>query len=158
SRQIELFPISDGCPASASGALPAKTSALPTPRAKASRASAAGSTSRPSASSESAALVGSLLKTALTSELAAQPGCAASWKHSATPAGRSWFVARTSAPTTRGPGHGSSDATSSRLPTPITNPHGGQSNPGLKAKGVISPALGPLLEIASGRRDPGRYR
>ena len=47
---------------------------------------------------------------------------------------------------------------SSRLPTPITNPTGGQSNPGLKAKGVIYPAMGPLLEISAGRQEPGRYR
>lgn len=35
---------------------------------------------------------------------------------------------------------------------------GGQSNPGLKAKGVVYPAMGPLLEISAGRMDPGRFR
>jgi hypothetical protein len=44
------------------------------------------------------------------------------------------------------------------LPTPICNPSGGQSNPRLKAKGVIYPAMGPLLAIAAGEMEPGRYR
>jgi len=35
---------------------------------------------------------------------------------------------------------------------------GGQSNPGLKAKGVVYPAMGPLIEVAAGRMEPGRFR
>ncbi len=99
----------------------AKTSAAQTPKAKASKASVAASTSKPSASSESAVLVGSLLKTALISELGALTPSSLRWKHSATPAGRSWFVLETSAPTTSGPEAGSSDATLHKLPTPMAS-------------------------------------
>lgn len=45
------------------------------------------------------------------------------------------------------------------LPTPIASfQMSGQSNPGLKAKGVIYPAMGPLIEISAGRQEPGRFR
>ncbi|MFS0771010.1 hypothetical protein [Sphingomonas sp. 1P08PE] len=45
------------------------------------------------------------------------------------------------------------------LPTPIASSQmTGQSNPGLKAKGVIYPAMGPLIEIVAERLDAGRYR
>lgn len=158
SQQIELFPTLDDFRPSSSEARPARTSAQPTPKAKASKASGQASTSRLSVSSEKSALVGSLLRTALISELEAQTSYSLHWKNSATPAGRSWSVLATSEPTMSARDHGSSGATSSRLPTPITNPSGGQSNPGLKAKGVIYPALGPLLEISAGRMEPGRYR
>lgn len=48
---------------------------------------------------------------------------------------------------------------SSNLPTPIASfQMSGQSNPGLKAKGVIYPAMGPLIEISAGRMEPGRFR
>lgn len=85
-----------------------RTSAPPTSRVKASTVSAAGSTSKPSGLSTNADLVGSLLKTALISELAAQTGSSLSWKNSATPSGHSWFVLETSGPTTSGPEAGSS--------------------------------------------------
>lgn len=49
----------------------ARTSAAPTPKAKVSKAKGRGSSSKPSASSEKSALVGSLLRTALISELGA---------------------------------------------------------------------------------------
>lgn len=153
-----FFTISGFYPESLLEVLPAKTSVQPTPKAKASKASGAASTSRLSASSEKSALVGSLLRTALISELAAQTSSSLHWKPSATPAGRLWSVLQTLEPITNGPDHGLSGATSPKLPTPITNPSGGQSNPGLKAKGVIYPALGPLLEISAGRMEPGRYR
>lgn len=153
-----FFAISGFYPQSSSEALLAKTSVPPTPKAKASKATGAASTSRPSASSERSDLVGSLLRTALISELGALTSSSLHWKNSATPAGRLWSVLATSVPTMSALDPGSSDATSPKLPTPITNPSGGQSNPGLKAKGVIYPALGPLLEISAGRMDPGRYR
>lgn len=164
SRQIDLFETSDIFQTLSSEARPARTSAAPTPRAKASKASEAASTSKPSASSEKSDLVGSLLRTALISELGALTQSSLRWKRSATPAGRMWSVlvmdeaAPASGPTTSGLAHGSSGAISAKLPTPICNPSGGQSNPGLKARGIIYPALGPLLEIAAGRMDPGRYR
>lgn len=116
SRQTSLFEILGDCPPSSSEALPARTSARPIPKAKASTARAPGSISRPPGSSETAALVGSLLKTALICELAAPTGCSARWKLSATPAGRSWYVLETSAPTTnvRDPGSSVATPTSSR--------------------------------------------
>lgn len=82
-EQMALFPTSS------SEARPAKSSPA--------SAGAAGSTptacsSRPSVSSESADLAGLLLRTALTSALAAQTGFLGNWKRRATPAGRSWWV------------------------------------------------------------------
>lgn len=150
---LELFPTSS------LGRPPAKTSAAPTPKAKASKASGRASSSKPSALSEKSDLVGSLLRTALISELEALTPCSARWRESTTPAGRPWFVVETSAPTTTDRALGSSAAISPSLPTPIASfQMGGQSNPGLKAKGVIYPAMGPLLEISAGRMDPGRFR
>lgn len=117
--QSASLPTSDACPESSSDRLLARTSVAPTPRVKASKASDPDFISRPSASSENAALVGSLLRTALTCELGVLTPCSMHWKRSATPAGRSWYVLRTSAPTTNAPGPGSSAATSNRLPTPM---------------------------------------
>ncbi|AYC99992.1 hypothetical protein [Neorhizobium sp. NCHU2750] len=125
-QQIDLFGMVTVYPTSSSAARRAKTSAAPTPKVKASKVSAAASTSTPSASSENAALVGSLLKTALISELGALTPSSLRWKHSATPAGRSWFVLATSEQITSDPDAGSSDATSNRLPTPV-KPNGGRS-------------------------------
>lgn len=125
-RQGDLFPTSASSPTSSSEARPARTSAALIQRAKALKASAPASSSKPSASSESAALVGSLLKTALISELGALTPCSLRWRQSATPAGRSWFVLETSEPTTNGRDAGSSGATSSRLPTPV-KPNGGRT-------------------------------
>lgn len=112
--QMELFP------ELSSEVRPAKTSPAPTPRAAASKEPGRASSSKPSASSERSALVGSLLRTALTSELGALTGCSVSWRTSATPAGRSWSVATTSAPTMSGSGLGSSAATSPSFHTPTT--------------------------------------
>lgn len=121
SRQIDFFEISDSFQTSSSEAHPARTSPAPTPKAKASKAKGAGSTSKQSASSESAALVGSLLRTALISELGALTPSSLQWKNSATPAGRTWFVLATSEPTMSGRGAGSSVAMSSKLPTPMAS-------------------------------------
>jgi hypothetical protein len=127
SRQIDLFQILGISQASLSGAPPARTSPAPTPRARASKASAAASISKPFASSEKSALVGSLLKIALISELEAQTACSLRWRQSATPAGRSWCVLamgeaeQASEPTMNGRGPGSSDATLTRLPTPMAS-------------------------------------
>lgn len=118
SRPTACEPTLELFPTSSLGLPPARTSAAPTPRAKASTAKGRGSSSKPSASSERSALVGSLLRTALTSELAAQTGFSVSWRASTTPAGRSWSVVKTSAPITSASGPGSSDATSRSLPTP----------------------------------------
>lgn len=119
STQTSLFEISDAFPTPSSAARPARTSAPRTPKAKASKAKGRVSTSKPSALSENAVLAGSLLKTALICELEAQTGCSASWKASATPAGRSWYVLATSERTIRDPGHGSSASTLGSLPTPM---------------------------------------
>lgn len=116
-----FFEISGFYPESLSEALPAKTSAPPTPKVKASKASAAASTSKQPASSEKSALVGSLLRTALISELEAQTSPSLHWKNSATPAGRLWSVLATSAPTMSGPGLGSLGATLHKLPTPMAS-------------------------------------
>jgi hypothetical protein len=43
------------------------------------------------------------------------------WRQSATPAGHAWFVLETSEPTTNGRVLGSSDATSTKLPTPMAS-------------------------------------
>lgn len=125
SRQINFFEISEDFRPSSSEALPARTSPAPTPKAKASKVSGAVSTSKPSASSESAALVGSLLRTALISELGALTQSSLHWKHSATPAGRSWYVLGTSEQTTKGRDAGSSDVTPAKLPTPVSQSQNG---------------------------------
>lgn len=119
SRQTDFSEILESFRPSLSEVPRARTSAAPTPKAAASKAKGLGSTSKPSASSENAALVGSLLKTALISELKALTPCSLRWKHSTTPAGRSWFVLQTSVPITSDPDHGSSDAISRKLPTPM---------------------------------------
>src|SRR6185312_14732119 len=128
-RQTEFWPISDTSPRSSSEVLPARISAQPTPRARASKANEAASTSKPSASSERSALVGSLLRTALISELGALTPCSLRWRASATPAGRLWSVLVTSVPITSGHALGSSGATLSRLPTPTATQYGSQSYP-----------------------------
>ncbi len=120
-RQADFSTILDGFRPSLSAVPHAKTSAAPTPKAVASKVSGRASISKPSASSESAALVGSLLRTALISELGVLTPSSMRWRQSATPAGRSWFVLETSEPTTSVPGHGLLDATLSRLPTPMAS-------------------------------------
>ena len=120
SRQLALFPTLESCPTSSSAARRARTSPAPTPRAKGSRASGRASTSKPSAWSEIAALAGSLLKTALISELAVLTGCSLSWKRSATPANRAWWVLTALGPTIFANGHGSSATTLNSLPTPVS--------------------------------------
>jgi hypothetical protein len=70
--------------------LPASNIALPTPPAVASMPTT--SSSRPFASSASLDLLGQRLRTHLSSELAAMTGLHTSWKQSASPAGRSWWV------------------------------------------------------------------
>jgi hypothetical protein len=118
-RQSDFSVIWGDFPQSSSGALPAKTSAAPIPKAKVSTASVRASSSRRSVSSEKSDLVGSLLRTALISELGELMPCSMRWKRSNTPAGRSWFVLQTSEPITNGPGPGSLDAISRKLPTPM---------------------------------------
>jgi hypothetical protein len=121
SQQIEFFEIADFCPISSSEARPAKTSPARTPKAKASKAKGAVSSSKQSELSERSALVGSLLKTALISELGALTPCSLHWRPSATPAGRSWLVLGMSEPITSEPGHGSSGLTQSKFPTPMAS-------------------------------------
>jgi len=99
-QQTDLFGMVLDFPISSSAAHRARTSAAPTPKAKASTESVQASTSKPSASSTNADLVGSLLKIALISELEAQTGLSMHWRQSATPAGHSWLVLETSVPTT----------------------------------------------------------
>jgi hypothetical protein len=117
-RQTDFALIWGGSPPSSSEARPVRTSAAPTPRGAGSKASAAGFTSKPFASSESAALVGSLLRTALISELGALTPCALRWRQSATPAGRAWYVLETSVPITSARALGSLGATLRKLHTP----------------------------------------
>ena len=72
-------------------ASPAKTSALPE-RESALMAREADCGANLPALSEKSARLGSLLKTCLLSELAAQTGFSLIWKRSATPGGRVWWV------------------------------------------------------------------
>lgn len=117
-QQTDLFGTVLGFPTSSSARHPARTSAAPTPRAKASTASGAASTSKPSGSLANADLVGSLLRIALISELEAQTGSSMRWRQSATPAGHSWSVLETSAPITSASDRGLSG---SALPTPMAS-------------------------------------
>lgn len=131
SQQIELFAIPDDSRQSSSEARHAKTSPAPTQKAKVLKGKEAVSTSKPSASSEKADLVGSLLKTALISELGELTPSSLHWRHSATPAGRSWYVLATekvaqgSEPITNVHEVGSSDVTSAKLPTPVSQSQNG---------------------------------
>jgi len=100
SQQTDLFGTVLDFQTSSSAARRARTSAAPTQKAKVSTESDPVSTSKPSVSSTNADLVGSLLKIALISELEAQTGSSMRWRQSATPAGHSWLVLETSAPTT----------------------------------------------------------
>lgn len=118
-RQSDFSTISEDFPPSSLVPPHARTSAAPTQKEKASKANGRAYSSKPSASSEMCDLVGLLLRTALISELGELTPCSLRWKHSTTPAGRSWFVLATSAPITNGRDAGSSDATSGRLPTPM---------------------------------------
>ena len=153
SQQGDLFGTSDGCQTSSSEAPHARTSAAPTPKAKALKAKGRGSSSKPSASSEKSALVGSLLRTALISELGALTPSSLHWKNSATPAGRSWFVLQTSGPITNDPDHGSSGAMSSKLPTPVAQKQqgglvwygGSAAHRMLKESGLLKLTQGPPL-------------
>ena len=120
SRQLALFPTLESCPTSSSAARRARTSAAPTPKGEASTGSGRASTSKPSAWSEIAALAGSLLRTALISELAALTGCSMNWKRSATPSSRAWWVLTALAPTMSASGHGLSVTTPASLPTPVS--------------------------------------
>lgn len=118
SRQADFWRTSGVSPESSLEARPARTSAAPTQKAKASKAKGRAYISKPSALSENAALVGSLLKTALISELGALTPSSLRWRPSTTPVGRSWFVLETSEPITSGPDAGSSGATPLKLSTP----------------------------------------
>ncbi len=124
SQQIELFGILGSCPTSLSEARHAKTSVRQTRKAKGSMVRGQGSSSKPSDSSENADLVGSLLRTALISELVAQTGFSAHWKKSTTPAGRLWSVLMTLEQTTNVKDHGLLDVTSTKLPTPLAGNSG----------------------------------
>jgi hypothetical protein len=134
SQQIDLFGTVTDFQTSSSAARRAKTSAAPTPKEKASKGRAAGSTSMPSVSLENAALVGSLLKTALISELGALTPSSLRWKHSAT-----------SELTTSGPEAGSSDATPIKLPTPIAGNSGGNKGGGAGRVGPYRPTTKTMI-------------
>jgi hypothetical protein len=60
------------------------------------------------------------LRTALICELAALTGCSFSWKRSATPANRAWWLLKMSAPTMSASGPGLSATTQASLPTPVS--------------------------------------
>lgn len=121
SPQTDFWLILGVSPTSSSEVHRARTSAARTPKAVASKAKGPASTSKPSASSEKSDLVGLLLRTALISELGALTPSSLHWRRSTTPAGRSWFVLQTSAPTTNAPEAGSSGSISGSLPTPMAS-------------------------------------
>lgn len=114
-QQTDLFGTVLDFPGSSSAHRPAKTSAAPTPKARASTASEAGSISKLSDLSMNAGLIGTLLRTALISELEAQTASSLRWRASDTPAGHLWSVLETSAPITSANDPGSLD---SMLATP----------------------------------------
>lgn len=147
SRQINFCTILEDFLPSSSEVPHARTSAAPTPRAKASKGKGPASSSKPSASSENADLVGSLLRTALISELGELTPCSLRWKTSATPAGRSWFVLQTSAPITSDPDAGSSDAMLHRLhtPTAMANMHNPSMEKWPSCQGWAEIAAGGML-------------
>ena len=91
-------------------ASPAKTSALPERESALTAREADCGANLPDLSEKSARL-GSLLKTCLLSEIAAQTGFSLIWKRSATPGGRAWWVLSMSERRTSGIGSG-------LLPTP----------------------------------------
>ncbi len=86
-------------------ASPAKTSALPE-KVSASMAPEADCGANLPDLSEKSAQLGSLLKTCLRSEIAAQTGFSLTWKHSVTPGGRAWWVLSMSERRTSGIGSG----------------------------------------------------
>ncbi len=120
SPQGDLFPTLVSCPTLSRAARRARTSAAPTQGAKASTARGRDSTSKPSGWSENAALAGSLLRTALTSELAARTGCSMRWRRSATPSKRAWWVLEMSVPAMSANGPGSLATIPRNLPTPVS--------------------------------------
>lgn len=125
SPQSSLFPTLDECPPSSSEARPAKTPARQIAVAKESMASGRVSSLKRPASSVNADLVGALLRTVLSSELAAMTGSPTSWKNSGTPANRSWWQLVMLVPRTAGSGSGS------LLPTPAKQSQSG----GLRLEG-----------------------
>lgn len=96
SPPSDLFEISATCPASSSGARPARTSAAPTTaRPRASMETEAACISKPSGSSAKSDLIGMRLRTLLSSRLEATTGFTLRWGRSATPAGHPWWVLST---------------------------------------------------------------
>ena len=69
--------------------------------------------------------IGCSLRTSLLCELEALTGCSATWKRSATPAGRSWWVLTTLAPRT-------SESESGLLPTPKASDGRAKGNGGAR--------------------------
>lgn len=108
--QRAFWPVPESSPTSSSARRRARISARPTAKRRASTETDCSSSS--SVSSTSADLFGLALRTALRSELAALTGSSSHWSERATPAGRSWYVLRTSARRTDEHGSGS------LLPTP----------------------------------------
>lgn len=117
---------------------------------------------KPSAWCERADHVGLLLRIALTCELEALTGCSLSWKRSATPAGRSWWVLTTLArPTSesecglfvatplsqqgrmraKSNGKRGADLNSMLLPLARDAIQGGNSRPLLERKGIAGMAV-----------------
>lgn len=120
SQQINFFEISEDFRPSSLEARHAKTSVAPTPKEKASTANSRPSSSRLSASSEKYALVGSLLRTAIASELEAMTGSPQVWKQSVTSAGRSWWALEMPA----APINGKEPGSLAWTPTPRANKGG----------------------------------
>lgn len=141
SRQLDFETILDSCQTSSSAARPARTRARRTATVKGSKAAAQGCFFNGPASSPSADRFGHALRTCLASELEASTGCSSSWKRSATPLGRSWWVLSTPVRRTDATGCGS------LLPTPAATSYG--SNQG-GAAGRTGPVRHSLESMARG--------
>lgn len=109
---------------SSAAAFPARTLAPPD-LAEASKANAAGCGFKCDESCPRCGRLGSLLKTSLLSAVEAQTGCSATWKRSATPSGRSWWVLTISARRTGASACGSSG---DPWPTPTASAYGSSNN------------------------------
>src|SRR3990172_7397467 len=137
--QLELWLTSDTSQSASSAPLPARTPALPTPRAQASTGRKQAFSWKPSASSEKADQLGLALRTVLGCELEALTGRSLSWRHSTTPAGRSWWVLTTLARPT------SESVCGSLLPTPSAQEYGSNQGGAMGRTGPVRPSLRTIL-------------
>jgi hypothetical protein len=127
---------------------PARTCPSPARERASRKARGAGYGSRCAGSSESADPVGCSLRTCLLSALAEATGFSLTWKNSATPAGRSWWVLGRSGLRIGGTGCGSSG----EWQTPTTQParrNSYPSDPSRKRPSLQDQALWPTPNAGS---------